>query len=75
METRQGWGSSAVRRVQAGVLEMVLEAGAVTHWSRAQGVSVPVPEGSVYLSVRIDGGLQRHCCGVCDLAAFISPLP
>lgn len=52
-----------------------LEAGAVTCWNRAWEASGPVPEGSMYASVRIDGGLQTYCYGVCDLAAFISLLP
>lgn len=38
-------------------------------------MSVPGSEGAMCASVRIDGGLQRYCCGVRDLVAFISPLP
>lgn len=40
---RQRWGSSAVGGVQVRVLLMILEAGAVTCWNKAQGSVSPCP--------------------------------
>lgn len=40
---RQRWGSSAVGGVQVRVLLMVLEAGAVTCWNKAEGSVSPCP--------------------------------